>query len=371
MISCEGFARKDESLSIKINPTFYYQDTVKMKKVSTFVDEYLKIHNNLNIVVESDWIVPSERNNWPVPDIEIQGIEYSPRFKKEGFYKPSIIAIRDLNAEITMVKIAYMHGFENGDAILACIFDLYLVEIDSRFYIYPQTPFLTKMWNRKNIGNITFVYDKNHVFNDSLAKLSDHFNSTISKFFNMPTLKYEYFISENSYQLYQIKGFNFSELMNFTNQYAGSADIINYKLFSGNGCEYYPHEQVHLYASKYFGNTFHLYSEGLATYFGGSRGYSLEKHIQKLKKYLNKHKEINLNNLLDYEGAIDDTTNIEYTLGGLLCATLIKKIGKNRFIELVDKTSSNPNNFYILLCDALKIKKEELHQTLIKEIEKY
>ena len=67
-------------------------------------------------------------------------------------------------------------------------------------------------------------------------------------------------------------------------------------------------------------------NEGLAVFYGGSLGNQLDWHLVRLKDYLNKHPEINLNKLDDFY-YMDNYTNPSSAIQGLICKLVFEKDG--------------------------------------------
>jgi hypothetical protein len=182
---------------------------------------------------------------------------------------------------------------------------------------------------------------------------------------------FRYIDIEDKKKLGNVMGFDFEQYMNIPTKINAFTDITNGIIYaSSNNTYYYPHEVVHLYVQKNFHGTYHpWFNEGLATYLGGSLELSLNDHLKKLNIYLNNHPEINLNNTLDYL-RIDDVTNYEYTIGGLLCKLMYDKNGYEGIFKLL-RAGSKDEDFYNTVEKYFGVKRENLNEFIRKEVAKY
>ena len=133
---------------------------------------------------------------------------------------------------------------------------------------------------------------------------------------------------------------------------------------SANNSPYYPHELVHLYSSKY--HTHYWFDEGLATYLGGSVGFSLEYHLKKLANI----------DSLDYSSLpknqkIDDDTFVKYTIGGLFCKLAMDEFGGKQALFKLLSYGNTDEEFYLALKDVFSIEKEEIDSFVKEHLKPY
>jgi len=190
----------------------------------------------------------------------------------------------------------------------------------------------TLNFNTTTIGYIKYHYPKFHDFNYELAKEQSDYLVELSENFKVNIDTVDYYFANTNTELLRARGFDFLIANSGKEIPSGKADPKNKIVYASGIGEYYPHELIHFLLNPYFPNCHLWISEGVATYFGMSRGKELDWHLRKLKKYLIVHPEINLNNMLELK-SLDQYTDFRYVLGGYL----IKKTFEKGGFELVKK----------------------------------
>ena len=184
-------------------------------------------------------------------------------------------------------------------------------------------------------------------------------------------ISFRYIDVPDQKRLANIMGFDFEQYMNIPTKVGAFTDFYDKIIYaSSNHAYYYPHEVVHLYVNGIYNSTCHSwFDEGLATYWAGSLGFTLEEHLHKMNNYLKEHPEVNLNNPLDYL-RIDDYTNYQYSIGGLFCKMMYIKKGYPGIFALLSAGTTD-EDFYKAIEKYLGVKRENLNVFLRKEIGKY
>jgi hypothetical protein len=210
------------------------------------------------------------------------------------------------------------------------------------------------------IDHITYIYPSNHDFDKSLAKKQNRKIRNIAREFDLDLGYYDYFFTNNRKTYFELRGYDFHfENIGFEAP-SGKADIAN-KIAYSNGCgEYYPHELIHLFLNPRYPNAHTWFIEGFCTYFGYSRGKTLDWHKQKLKNHLKNHPDIDLNNLLELAN-IDNLTDCRYVFGGYFIQLAYEKGGADMVKQLLSFGSSD-EEFYKALETILGIKKNLLNE---------
>ena len=202
----------------------------------------------------------------------------------------------------------------------------------------------------------------------------DKFNDSISGIFKTTTLKFEYFTSNYSREIVQVLGYDYMPRMYRPEQTGGLADVNNNIIYAGNNSEYYPHELVHLYINKIATKPRHfLIEEGIAALFGGSSGYSLEWHLGKLKKYLDKTPDFVFSRLDELKTDIPNgefLTDLRYVVGGLISKKIYENEGIQGIYEALNY-GSDDNDFYRLIKDKLNIEKTNFLSYIKSELKEY
>ena len=218
------------------------------------------------------------------------------------------------------------------------------------------------------VGNLNYHYLKNHNFNKTLAKKQSDFLLNFSKDFDIQLDTMQYYFGSSHEEINSIKGLDFIIGHNGESFPSGKADPKNKIVYSFGLGEYYPHELIHVVLYKKYNNMHFWFDEGIATYFGMSRGKELDWHLKKVNTFLQSHQEIDLNDLLKYR-IVDPLTDFKYALGGFLIKYAYEKGG----YELIKKlllAGSSETEFYEAIKTHLELDKNSLNSFIRNELKK-
>ena len=193
-------------------------------------------------------------------------------------------------------------------------------------------------WQKQKIRNVEFIYHKNHVFDQ---KKADNLINQIKKLeaeWNLKPIEIEYLFTNTYDEIQLIRGFNYSVGLGNRDKPQGISNDIDNIIYSAGAGENHFHEFVHVYLNKLYPKS--PLKEGLAVFYGGSLGKPLDWHIARLKTYLNNHNEIDLNKLEDF-WYMDNFTNPDSTIQGMLCNIAFKKDGTNGLKRIMTYESMN------------------------------
>jgi len=216
------------------------------------------------------------------------------------------------------------------------------------------------------VKNITYIYPEEHKFNKLLALKQYKVLKNISKEFDIPLNEYSFFFTNSRSSYYHLKGYDFHFENNGVEYPSGKADVDNSIVYSFGTNEYYPHELIHLLVNKKWANTHLWFQEGFATYFGGSRGKSLDFHIEKLKVYLKNNPNLKMEDLLKMKN-LDDETGFRYVIGGLFVKIAYENGGAHRVLNLMSKGLSD-EDFVKTLEETFNIKGSQIDSFFKKNL---
>lgn len=183
---------------------------------------------------------------------------------------------------------------------------------------------------------------------------------------NLDTIKY--FKFKSNWDLYDFKGFDYIRdkfIVNNSSVCIPEGNVI----FSGNNSEINVHELIHIYNVKKFNRVNNILDEGLATYFGGSLGLSLNEHLIVLKNHIGLKKIDFYDQLFNGNYVINNTTSLRYTLGGLICKIVLENYGKDKLFELLTAGTQN-DEIFSKLETILKIKRTDFNDYILNYINK-
>jgi len=198
----------------------------------------------------------------------------------------------------------------------------------------------TKNWKTVQLRNVTYKFPPYHRFDLSKANTLLSKIKKLEKDWNRKPMRFEYYFTSTKEELSHLRGFDFVITMGNRDSPSGMADHKNNIIYASGLGEDYFHEVVHLYLNPQFEDS--PLGEGLATFYGGSKGKSLNWHLRYLNEYLQKHPELDLNSFsnADFQGLnVDHNSNMTYTLQGLLCLLAYQKNGPSGLKRIMTYSS--------------------------------
>ncbi len=271
----------------------------------------------------------------------------------------------------SLYKIMSQLKFDYSDSITMTpfIFHVY-AKIDKesgRLQLYNPFPINKALYTKsKKVGGITYVFSKDHHFNKRLAMKQSRVLKRVAKEFNLGSVNYTFFFANNRKLYYEMRGYDFHFENIGAEHPSGKADLNKNEVYSFGSNEYYPHELLHLLINPKFKNAHLWFNEGFVTYFGQSRGKSLDWHIKKLALHLNSHPEFSFSNLLELKN-LDDMTDYRYVIGGLFIKIAYKKGGAELVAQLLNGGKSE-EEFYSSLSIVFDVQKSEVDSFIKKEL---
>lgn len=256
----------------------------------------------------------------------------------------------------------------NAEISLKASFDLGITKLRGSIQLVNPLYLNSKKLKTDKVGNIQYFYIDS--LNYDNAKEMNKFNIHIAKEFNVEPIEFKYFKSKSNIDANLLNGVNYYPNMYQINNYAGFADIFNNLIFAGNNSEYYPHELIHLYTAQWkeYPNPNKFFGEGIATYFGGSRGYDLTWHICQLKNYIITNKITKEDfDLTGLPTMFAETSRTSYVIGAILCKKAYLEGGiKN--VKRYFAYERNTESLYQAIFDVLGKDKETINQEIFNEI---
>lgn len=303
--------------------------------------------------------------------------------KSEGFLSPGlyafdlwnqVISITDIGDKYIIRSVFYWPPSEKRNLYIMAITNVMAEkDKDGNFKLSNWIHHYTKPWYTRKVGIITYHYYPTYPFNPFEAEKANKLISFFKEKFGISVNQVEYYIAENCDAIMRLKGFDYIVGMgdNFTNL-CGFYDRFNNIIYSNaKKGENYEHELTRL-INNFFPNAHGMYLNGLSDYFiedNNKMGLTLKEHFKRMDEHLNKHPEIDLNNL-DSFYQMDNVTTPSYFLGVIITHMTLEKGG----LELLKKgmnTAYNNESLYDFLDKEKIIKKNTLNKVLRSQIHKY
>jgi len=335
--------------------------------------EYKLIIKTLKDFINSKNVSFSENENWVkndnkyflYPYLDLMNIE---KVNGKIEYIPTLLSITpstDNNEHIA--KIGWFKIDKTNEISMLIIYNLIVVKGENGYLLKNILEHNTTNWKEYKVGNIKYLVTPFHKFEMLDAIEFNKINTELASYFEIGKISFTYFLSNSNRELMQILGYDFADTMFFSNQNGSITYPHDNLIFSGNNSEVNRHELVHLYTNQKFKNKNNIIDEGVATFFGGSKGIDYANHLIKLKNHL-KHNHINLHEELFLNNyVLDETTSLRYTLGAFLCDLTLKKGGEKLLFELLNsgKTDADLIKF---VQNTFKVGDTDLNNFLTNEL---
>lgn len=221
-----------------------------------------------------------------------------------------------------------------------------------------------KNWNCVTVGMVDFYFPTYHEFDYEKAQKLIGFIHETCRNFGVKPKPFEYYLADHYDEIQELKGLDYYIGMGGQSKPSGKA--TDDKVYCGGLGEYYPHEVFHVLIDEHFPNKHFWVSEGIATFLGGSRGKNLDWHIRRTNRYLEKHPEIDLNDMLKLTN-LDSETSYHYVLGGLIAKKIFDKGGWSLVKEFMSSGKTDAD-YYNALEKYLGVQKSSLNHYLRAEL---
>lgn len=358
-ILCFSSCIKEEpsKILLKRSSQFKHYDSTKIK-VANYIETYLNtIYESKDLqYVNDNW--DSDILMYRQDRFLIEGNKHELLIK----YPPKILGIRENKDGAFYVKLAM---YDKTD--LRRVLELKILRDPlNRFYfkdVFGEN--LKEMALYTNKEN-TFYYHPSIPRDTLLEDSTQYFNQKIADFFEIPTRPITVVVLRDFKSYHALIGYDYSIELNSDIQQGGRAFPAENILISMNATPYYPHEMVHIYANVNYKKAHNWFNEGIAAYFGGSVGYSLDYHLRKLANNLEEQDFSNIPENRNY----GKTTSYIYAIGGLLVKKAMDKGGKEAVFKLLSYSNTD-DSFYLAIEEVLGVNKESLEEYIVEEISQY
>jgi hypothetical protein len=340
-------------------------DTSKqeIKDIVTLWTNYLA--SKPDSIYDNPYWNEAEKNQYKDFDLTRKFIYQFPSQQLLNYYKPTILSIEkegDNYAIRTLFSADGLKGMYRKSNPW-CITKLYAVKENNQWKLKNALPVITEKWERKTIGKITFIYPRDHQFNDILAQQSNEFCNRIIKEFQFPDWQpFDFYITDSGDELGNLLGFDFF----FTGYTTGMGMNDKRILLSGLGSEWYPHEFVHLIIPDK--ERHGMINEGFATWQGGAMEKTFEERAEILADQLAKNDTITFSDILNKKWGWQIAAY--YTTGAIICRLAYDKGG----LEALNKILATPhdnNQLIRTICDLFEIEQKDLDKFIRMETLKY
>lgn len=295
-----------------------------------------------------------------------------------------IIGIFPAEKNYYALKSAFTHIDEKGEIHIDTITSVYAKKIKNKYLLISSAEYNKDVLEHNKIGSINYYIHPFHKFDREKANKMNEFNIFLANEFNTRPMEFDYFVANNARDIVDIWGYEYMKRMYIPNQTGGIASVHNKLIYSGNNSEYYPHELVHLYTYDLVPKDYHFWiGEGIATFYGGSGGYSLDWHLEKLKTFLSENPNYDLSDIDKLDTEIPNgeyKTDFRYVIGGFLMKKVYEKYSVEGLMDALQitggnakefhKSGSSNEDFFNFLNEKLGIEKQDFDSYIKREMKK-
>ena len=275
-----------------------------------------------------------------------------------------VLSIKFRN-DTCQIKAQFSHCTNDGSPYVLAIANYFAKKENGTYKLVNALTVNRQTWNFTTVSVVGFYYPTYHQFDLKKAqKLNDFINETCENFGVQPK-PFEYYLADDYDEIQKLKGLDY--YMGMGGQSKPSGKATDDKVYCGGLGEYHPHEVFHVQIDEHFPNKHFWISEGIATLLGGSRGKSLDWHIKRTNIYLQKHSEIDLNDMLKLTN-LDSETSYHYVLGGLIARKILEKGGWSLLTEFMSSGKTD-EDYYSAIEKHLGINKSELNDYVREQLQ--
>jgi len=278
-----------------------------------------------------------------------------------------VLRINEVDEYFKITSLLEFESDEENVSFVQYIFHVYAGIENNQLKLFNPLEINTKLYfNSTRVGYINYHYPKHHLFDIDLAKNQNDYLIDLSKNFHVNIDTVDFYFAKTNAELLKLRGLDFFIGYSGKEIPSGKAFPKYRRVFASGVGEYYPHELLHFLLNSNYPNCHYWINEGVATYFGMSRGKNLDWHLERLNKYLQNHQEINLNNMLELR-TMDQFTDYRYVLGGFIIKKVFEKGGYELVIKMMN-SGKNEIDFYKAIEKYLGIKRIDLDETIRREL---
>jgi len=339
---------------------------VEISRVIRVWDKYL--NSNPDSTYDNPFWLTAEKKQYPKYDF-LNTAYFSPSlYSFLPHWKATVMSVSPIDSAF-VIRTLFATQTDSGFTRPFCIAEIIATKENREYKLCNILPVNTKSWRRENIGTITFIFPSSHHFNRELAQRMNAFVDSLTTIWNVRPVATDFYLADDLSEIMKMRGFDFYIGEGNNRGPGGVADIANRIVFGAGQDEWYPHEFVHIYINPLFPNAHHYFLEGYAAMLGGSKGHDLTWHMKRMNRYLEEHRELNLNDLLAF-WHFDTATDPQYVFGGLLCRLALEKGGMPALKRLMS-FGTEDKDFYKAVETVLGVKQEELNEFIRTKLSEY
>jgi hypothetical protein len=236
---------------------------------------------------------------------------------------------------VYVVRVLYARADSTGRHISPLAFQrLYAVRESGapfRFRLSGALPRLTRGWERRSKGHVTFWYAPGQHPNPAKISYASTFVDSVVGLFHVPSNHLDMYVAGSLEEALRAIGVDFFPEASADRGRGGRGLRGGIVLVGNPGIgEGYVHELVHAILGPTFPSRSSLFAEGVATWLGGSRGRTPQEVFVRLRQIQIAHPALTFGQVLAYDipnGTPEDRTDAFYATGALIVDTVYRRTG--------------------------------------------
>ena len=250
-----------------------------------------------------------------------------------------------------IVKTLFARTSENQDIRPIALTRVYATQEEGRWVFGNALPRLTADWERTRVGRIEYVMEPGRPLDRSRAERLLAFGDSIAASFDVPRIEaLTYYVASGPEELHRVMGIDWT----FGGLGYGYAVTGNNLILSGDPVagEENRHELVHILLSRITAErpTHGLVNEGLATWYGGSMGWTFSELVTEYTGYLAARPEITLDTILEA-----NSPDKGWNVAGAVVVELVYERGGMEAVRGLFGVGRSNEELRLALSDALGI----------------
>jgi hypothetical protein len=267
----------------------------------------------------------------------LENVTYSKAQQDSFFFKPRLTNVIKLREGAYLLKIAFIGSSPELPPMLRMVYCLIAQQTGAGFEFYPAISHLTARWQRKKVGNVSYVYP--HTLNRPDAEKFNRFNTMLAARFGVATFPLTYYQCTDAQDALRIRGVDYSSTADYMK--SGDGDEMTNTLISGEDTASMAHDLVHFYCAKFLPQpTNRLAEEGLAYFLGGCWDASYAGCVDLLRQYAAANPDLDLYEIFKKGYAIR-SISMKRTMCGLICEELIRQRGFEVVLKLIQRANTD------------------------------
>ena len=253
----------------------------------------------------------------------------------EGFPATIVGVLSTPGDSVYVVRVLYARGDSTGSTQPFALQRLYAVRDPNAPYGFKLSgalPRMTKYWEKRNVGPLTFLYAPGQHPNQARIDSVEYFVDSVARMFSVPPPPHlDVLIGDSMDDVLRAIGLDFYPEPSGPGQRSGGRNLGSI-LLVGNPLvgEAYYHEFVHAILGPHIRAGTRLLSEGVATWLGGSRARSAKEVYAAVRRYQLADPKLTLSNL--YRTGFEDSdpirqSDLVYGTGALIANAVYQKRG--------------------------------------------